>query len=203
MRSLRTLLAVMMAVMLALGAASCGDDVEVAEDMRTGIEDPFELRPGPDGVNHVVGHGLVLEIPSDWVDYDEALGSDGSTSEWAVGQPETTTPFPAGIQFSAGIEGKGGQVKSGLAEAAKEIAQISPGYEFVDEGDIDVPGAQEARYLRFETEVDFGGTTHPAEQVSLFIQVDDRVSSTLRFIAPAGQWEDLMESAYDSVQVTT
>lgn len=34
--------------------------------MRTGIEDPFELRDGT-----IVGHGLTLEVPKDWVDYEE------------------------------------------------------------------------------------------------------------------------------------
>jgi len=39
------------------------------------------------------------------------------------------------------------------------------------------------------------------EQVSLFVQVEPGVTSTIRFIAAAGDWDKQMKQTYDSVQV--
>lgn len=185
--------------------AGCGEEgVEVSEELSSTPGQKFSL-VDEDGKPYVVGHGVVLEVPEDWTDYEpEAEGIDGSTMEWAVGQPEPTQPLPAGLQFSMGVAGKGGQVDSdtGLAQAAKKIAEISPGYELVDEGEADVPGADLAKFLRFKRDLAYGETTVPVEQVTLMIQVDDKTSSTIRFIAPEGQWDALMKKTYDSVKVT-
>ena len=39
------------------------------------------------------------------------------------------------------------------------------------------------------------------EQVSLYVEVAKGVTSTLRFIAAAGDWDEQMKPAYDSVRV--
>lgn len=183
----------------------CGEEgVEVSEELSSTPGQKFAL-VDEDGKPFVVGHGVVLQVPEDWTDYEpETESIDGSTMEWAVGQPEPTEPLPAGLQFSMGVAGKGGQVDSetGLAEAAKKIAEISPGYELIDEGEADVPGAKVAKFLRFKRDLAYGDTVVPVEQLTLMIQVAEDTSSTIRFIAPEGQWDALMKKTYDSVKVT-
>lgn len=182
-------------------AETSDESAEIPDELVSGTTDAFEVVE-LNGTAHVVGHGITLEIPSNWVTYEEKRSIDGSTMEWAVGAPEDTQPFPHGLQFSAGIEGRGGQVESGMAIAAKKIAELSPGYEFIDEGEVDIPGASEARYLRFTRDLDISIGTFYAEQLSLFIQVADGVSTTIRFIAPEGQWDADLNSVYESVRTT-
>lgn len=160
-------------------------------------DQPFELVE--DEGTWAVGHGVRFRVPDGWSAYgEEFLGSAGDTYEWAAGLPEDTEPFPAGVQVSAGVPGKGGQVHSGIATAAEETAELADGYEFIERGEVSVDGALEARFLRFRRELQ--GTT--AEQVSLFVQVDDQTTTTIRFIAPDGEWETMMREAYESVVVT-
>jgi len=151
---------------------------------------------------HVVGHGIEMTMPESWVTYEaEKEGTDGSTWEWAAGLPAATKPLPAGVQYSMGVPGEGVQLDT-LPEGAKKLAETSPGYKLLDEGEADVPGAEDARFLRFERDLQLTGGTVHVEQVSLFIEVDKGVTSTLRFIAAAGDWDEQMKSAYDSVKVS-
>lgn len=156
------------------------------------------------GTTYLVGHGLVLEVPSEWTDYeDEFEGTDGTTVEWAYGMPADTEPLPYGLQFSTGLPGAGGgQVTEGIDVAAKKVAELEPGYELLDEGGADVEGAQQATFLRFNRDMEIGGETVKVEQLSLFIQVEDDVTSTIRFIGEAGKWDEQLGDVYDSVRVS-
>lgn len=100
-----------------------------------------------------------------------------------------------------GISGKGAQIGT-LPTAAKQLAEGSAGYKFLGAGDADVPGAQAAKFLRFERDLTLPGGSKHVEQVSLLIQVKPGVTSTIRFIASAGDWDNQMKQAYESVRVT-
>lgn len=166
-----------------------------------GLDTAFKLAESGGGKT-ITGHGLSLQIPGDWVAYEpESRGLDGTSLEWAVGVPEDTKPFPAGLQFSAGVAGKGSQLSTGLDVAAKALAERAPGYKFVDEGVADVGGASNAKFIRFRRDLDYKGSKTSAEQVSLFIQLSRDVTTTIRFIAPTGQWDAVMAMTYKSVKV--
>lgn len=156
-----------------------------------------------DGSRHIDGHGIDMQIPAAWVTYEpEKIGVDGTTYEWAAGLPVDTKPIPAGVQFSMGLPGKGVQIDT-LPTSARLLAEAAPGYRFLRAGDADVSDAQDAKYLRFERDLTISETTHHVEQVDLFVQVAPGVTSTIRFIAAAGDWDTQMKAAFDSVRVTT
>jgi len=129
------------------------------------------------------------------------MDSPETTYEWTAGLPEGTQPLPAGVQFSMGISGgKGVQIDT-LPAGARALAEQAPGYKFLDAGNAAVPGAQTAKFLRFERDFELSTGSRHVEQVSLFVQVEPGVTSTIRFIAAAGDWDKQMKQTYDSVQV--
>ena len=153
------------------------------------------------GNRFIVGHAIKVQMPSAWVIYSpEKVSTDKTTYEWAAGLPEGTQPLPAGVQFSMGISGKGVQIDT-LPTGARALAEQAPGYKFLDAGNAAVPGAQTAKFLRFERDIELSTGSRHVEQVSLFVQVEPGVTSTIRFIAAAGDWDKQMKQTYDSVQV--
>lgn len=151
--------------------------------------------------HYVVGHAMEMKVPSSFVaEGEEKLSTDQSSWEWATG-PNTSGSLED-VEFSAGVPNKGVQFTT-LPQGTKQLAESSPGYKFISEGKVAVPGAEKASYLRFERDAQLasGGTFH-VEQVMLFLQVKKGVTSTVRFIAAAGQWDKTMKATYDSVAVT-
>jgi len=153
------------------------------------------------GNRFIVGHAIKVQMPSAWVIYSpEKVSTDKTTYEWAAGLPEGTQPLPAGVQFSMGISGKGVQIDT-LPTGARALAEQAPGYKFLDAGNAAVPGAQTAKFLRFKRDNELSTGSRHVEQLSLFVQVEPGVTSTIRFIAAAGDWDKQMKQTYDSVQV--
>jgi len=153
------------------------------------------------GNRFIVGHAIKVQMPSAWVIYSpEKVSTDKTTYEWAAGLPEGTQPLPAGVQFSMGISGKGVQIDT-LPAGARALAEQAPGYKFLDAGNAAVPGAQTAKFLRLERDIQLSTGSRHVEQVSLFVQVAPGVTSTIRFIAASGDWDKQMKQVYDSVQV--
>ncbi len=153
------------------------------------------------GNRFIVGHAIKVQMPSAWVIYSpEKVSTDKTTYEWAAGLPEGTQPLPAGVQFSMGISGKGVQIDT-LPTGARALAEQAPGYKFLDAGNAALPGAQTAKFLRFERDIELSTGSRHVEQLSLFVQVEPGVTSTIRFIAAAGDWDKQMKQTYDSVQV--
>ncbi len=153
------------------------------------------------GNRFIVGHAIKAQMPSAWVIYSpERVSTDQTTYEWAAGLPEGTQPLPAGVQFSMGISGKGVQIDT-LPAGVRALAEQAPGYKFLDAGNAAVPGAQTAKFLRLERDIQLSTGSRHVEQVSLFVQVAPGVTSTIRFIAASGDWDKQMKQVYDSVQV--
>jgi len=199
-RAARPLLLAALVLLAATVLAGCGQE-EADPATRSEVGTGFQVVT-VEGRRHVVGHGIEMQVPASWVTYEaEKEGTDGSTWEWAAGLPAATRPLPAGVQYSMGRPGEGVQLDT-LPEGAKKLAETSPGFTLLDEGEADVPGAKDARFLRFERDLQLESGTVRVEQVSLFVEVDKGVTSTLRFIAAAGDWDEQMESAYDSVRVS-
>jgi len=196
-QAVRTVL--VLAVAALVGGCSGGD--EVAPELRSTAEQPFGVVEH-EGTEHVVGHGITMRMPEGWTDYEpEQDSTDGTSHEWAVGLPADTRPLPAGVQFSMGKEGKGVSFES-LPEATRELAELAPGYELLDEGEADVPGAEAAAFLRIEKDLEIDGETVEVEQLQLMLDMPGGQTSVVRFIAEAGRWEEQMGTAHDSLVVT-
>lgn len=168
--------------------------------LRSGEDSPFQVVTDQ-GQRYIVGHAIAMRMPASWVTYgSEKLSADGTSYEWASGLPEGTKPLPAGVQFSMGVADKGAQIDT-LPQNAKQMAESAPGYKFLDEGDAQIQGATTAKFLRFERDLTLDSGTIHVEQLALFLQVKDGVTSTIRFIAASGDWDKQMNAAYKAVQV--
>jgi hypothetical protein len=195
---MRGLLTAVLAAALLLTA--CGkDEADVDESLRSSAEQPFALQPADGGTQTVTGHGIVLEVPAEWEPYDEKDSVDGTTYEWAVSSPDGD-PAPSYVQFSMGRKGKGGAFEQ-LRDGAKELGELDDSFELLDEGEADVPGAERADFLRFHLAQTFDGQEAVVEQLQLFVELPEGEVSTIRFIAPEGEWEDTMQEVYDSFVV--
>ena len=89
-----------------------------------------------------------------------------------------------------------------LPEGTRELAELSPGYRLIDEGEAEVDGAEDAAFLRFERELDLGDGPVLVEQMQLILDMPAGEVSVVRFISEAGKWEEQMGEAYDSLVVT-
>jgi len=186
--------------MAALLAACGGGGSDVDESLRSARTTPFSIVEH-EGGEHVVGHGITMEIPEGWTDYGpEQDSTDGTTYEWAVGLPADTEPLPSGVQFSMGKKGEGAPFEN-LPEATRELAELAPGYELLEEKKTDVPGAEAAAMLRVERDLTLNGETVKVEQVQLMLDMPGGQNSVIRFIAEPGKWEEQMGSAYESLVV--
>jgi len=190
------------ALLLAATLTACGGgEADVDPELISGQEEPFAIVEH-DEKRFVVGHGVALEMGPGWTDYQpEQEGTDGTTYEWAVGLPVEEGTFPSGLQFSMGKPGAGAQIDT-LPDAVRELAELSDGYEFVEEGEADVPGAEKAAFLRFVRDFEYEGESVRLEQVTLMVEVAEDNTSSIRFLAPEGEWEEQMQEVYDSVVVT-
>jgi hypothetical protein len=184
---------------LALVGCSGGED-GVDEALRSSGTTPFSVVER-DGAEHVVGHGITMQIPAGWTDYgSEQDSADGTSYEWAVGLPADTRPLPSGVQFSMGRKGRGAAFET-LPETTRELAERAPGYTLLDEGEVDIPGAEAAAFLRLEKDVQVDGDTVRAEQLQLMLDMPGGQTSVVRFIAEAGRWKAQMQHAYESLVV--
>ena len=198
---LGSIVPILLGLMLGLAAAGCGsEEVEVDPALESSAETEMAV-VNHDGAQWAVGRGIALRMPEGWTDYQaEALSNDGTTYEWAVGLPADTRPLPAGIQFSMGMEGKGAPFDT-LPTATRELAELAPGYKLLDEGEVDVPGAEAAAFIRFEKEIDLGDGPVLVEQLQLILDMPSGEVSVLRFVGEAGKWDEQMGAAYDSLMV--
>lgn len=198
----RITVAFLLSAALSVTAAGCGSkesDVDPALQSSAGTEMKVVAH---DSEQYAVGRGIAVEMPEGWTDYEpEKVGSDGTTYEWAVGAPADTRPVPFGIQFSMGMKDKGAPFET-LPTATKELAELAPGYKLVDEGDVDIPGAEAAAFVRFEKQLDLGDGPVTVEQLQLILDMPAGEVSVLRFIGEAGKWDEQVGSAYDSLVVT-
>lgn len=192
----------LLALVVLAALSGCGGD-SAGEDTRalTSTRDEAFRVVEQDGARYAVGHGVTMELPEGWTGYGpEQDSADGTTYEWAVGLPADTRPLPAGVQFSMGKEGEGIPFER-LPETTRQLAELAPGYRFLDEGESGVPGAQSARYLRIEKDLELDGGTVRVEQLQLMLDMPGGQSAVVRFIAEAGKWKQQMQEAYDSLEV--
>jgi len=207
---LRTYRAVVVALLMALALVGCGvlggEDDEVADAPKSSLDEPFRLDDIDGSTQQVVGHGVSFEVPDGWVASGAEFDStDGLTFEWAVQAPDGS-PFPPFVNASMGKRDDAGVTFDSAAEAAKQLASISPDFELIDEGEIDVPGAEEAYQLHLRRSDSVGTTGEPVmvEQVQVFLAMPDGIVSTLRFQAPDEQFDDSdLQAVLDSLVVSS
>lgn len=192
--------AALVAVAAMANLTACGEEeVPVDDSLKSTPGQAFALDPGEDGLQSVVGHGVILEVPAEWEGFDEQDSFDGTTYEWAVAEPDRA-PAPAYVQFSMGKEGKGAGYDQ-IAEATKSLAATDSTFELLDEGEADIAGAERAKFLRFEVTKDNNGTPVELEQLQLYLDMPGGQVSTVRFIAPKGEWDAILQDVYDSLVV--
>lgn len=195
----RSAVTILLALLLAAGCGGKEADVDPALVSSSKTELGVVSH---DGAQYAVGHGIALKMTDGWTDYEpEKTSTDGTTYEWAVGLPADTRPLPSGVQFSMGMKDKGAPFET-LPKGTKELAELAPGYKLIDEGDVDVEGADRAAFVRFEKDLDLGHGPVKAEQLQLILDMPGGEVSVLRFIAEAGKWKQQMGPAYDSLVVT-
>jgi hypothetical protein len=200
LRASRLVPLVAAAVLLA-GGCTGGGEPEVDEPLRSSATTPFSIVEH-EGAEHVVGHGITMQMSEGWTDYEpEKESADGTSHEWAVGLPADTRPLPSGVQFSMGRPGRDAAFET-LPDATREMAELAPGYKLLDEGEAEVPGAEAAAYLRLEKDLEIDGETVRVEQLQLMLLMPGGQTAVVRFVAEAGRWEEQMQAAYDSLAVT-
>lgn len=188
------------AVALVFAGWLAGCSSPAPDPLTSSPEQAFEIVEH-DGDRYAVGHGVTLQLPDTWTDYEpESVSADGRAYEWAVGRPVEDGVFPSGLQLSMGRPGAGPSLGE-LREAAHDLAELAPSYELVGEGEAEVAGAEHAAYLRLLRDKEYDGRTVRVEQVTLMVEVADGTTSTVRFISPAGEWEEQMEDVYESLRV--
>jgi len=163
--------------------------------------------PGADGTPvdtaTVAGHGITLEVPADWIESGhEKPDLQGRTYEWGVQAPTPEDGFPPFVSMSMGVPGQSSTGFDAAPEALKTLERIGPDYRLIDEGSLEVPGAEKAYQVHFV----HGGTYHGqqilVEQIQVFLQMPDDVLSTVRFQAPEGHLDgSAVRAALDSLRV--
>ncbi|NYG58587.1 hypothetical protein BJ980_001510 [Nocardioides daedukensis] len=198
-------------VLLALIAAVLGrvvfaDDEEpattpVPRALQSSVEDPFEVIER-DQKSWVVGHRLVMESDPGWHIYDpEGLALSGTTWDWAIGEPEDGTAVPAYVSFYAGVPGKSAGFEE-VRDLGLEEARDSTDFALIDEGSAKVPGAYRAAFVHFTRSVTYAGQKRDVEEMSLYIDLQDGTTTTVRFFAAEGEWDDKLGDVRDSLRIS-
>ncbi|MDT0203815.1 hypothetical protein [Nocardioides sp. AE5] len=189
--------------------ASQGDEPvakPVPIKLQSAIEDPFEFVEHA-GATWLVGHRLVIEVDPTWHVYDSERASLDDTSwEYAAGEPEpeesaADADVPTYLAIYAGIPNRSASFDE-VRDRARADAEQQDGYALVAEGAVDVPGAEQAAYLRFTRQVDYRGQQRTVEEVSYFLQVEPGVTTRVRAFAPAGEFDAAWDKRLGTLQVS-
>ncbi|MFT4288465.1 hypothetical protein [Nocardioides sp.] len=180
----------------------CGEDGSGGDTSKSALDTPFELHAVTDG-QEVSGHGISLVVPADWTaSAEEKLDAQGRTYEWAVQAPTSGTDFPPFVNMSMGVPGQTSTGFDAAPEALKTLEGISPDFEVLDEGELDVPGVDHAYQIHYERASNYQGQSVKVELVQVFLDMPDDVLSSVRFQAPAGSFDDSgLEDVLNSLTV--
>jgi hypothetical protein len=194
MRPMRRLSALAAVTVMVMGLAGCGDE---SAGEPSGLSTPFTI--GADGKHQVaVGHGVSMRVPSDWEPSDkEQLDPQGRTYEWAVEAPtDGATAFPAFVSMSMGVPGETSTGYDAAPDALKTLEGVSPGFEVLEEGDVDIDGVDNAYQVRYLHSASYQGEPVQVQSVQVFLDMPGDVLSAVRFQAPA---DDFDESGVDEI----
>lgn len=186
----RLVLLSLVTAVLSTAVTGCGEDGPDREMTRSTLDSPFRLRSA-DGGQEVSGHGVSLTVPAGWTaSADEQLDPQGRTFEWAVQAETTGTGFPPFVNMSMGVPGQTSTGYEAAPDALKTLEGVSPDFEVIDEGELDVPGVDHAYQVHYERAADYQGASVKVELVQVFLDMPDDVLSSVRFQAPAGTFDD-------------
>jgi hypothetical protein len=188
MRPMRRLIALVTAVTV-MGLAGCGDD---SAGEPSGLSTPFSI--GTDGSDRqvAIGHGVSMRVPSDWApSADEQVDPQGRTYEWAVQAPaDGATAFPAFVSMSMGVPGATSTGYDAAPDALKTVEGVSPAFEVLDEGDLDIEGVDNAYQVRYLHSASYQGEPVQVQSVQVFLDMPGDVLSAVRFQAPADEFDE-------------
>lgn len=194
MRPMRRLIALAATVMV-MGLTGCGEE---SGSEPSGLSTPFRI--GVDGTDRqvAVGHGVSVRVPSDWTpSAEEQLDPQGRTYEWAVQAPtDGATTFPAFVSMSMGVPGATNTGYEAAPSALKTLEGVSPGFEVLDEGELDVEGVENAYQVRYLHSATYQGEPVQVQSVQVFLDMPGDVLSAVRFEAPA---EEFDQSGVDEI----
>ncbi|GAA1780758.1 hypothetical protein GCM10009795_028800 [Nocardioides hankookensis] len=201
MRPMRRMTALAVATVMVMGLAGCGEE---SAGEPSGLSTPFSI--GADGTDEqvAIGHGVSVRVPSDWTpSADEQLDPQGRTYEWAVQAPtDGATAFPAFVSMSMGVPGATSTGYDAAPDALKTVEGVSPEFEVLDEGEVDVEGVDNAYQVRYLHSGSYGGEPVQVQSVQVFLDMPGDVLSAVRFQAPADEFDESGVSAIlDSLTV--
>jgi hypothetical protein len=188
-------------VVMVVGLAGCGEE---STGEPSGLSTPFTI--GVDGTDHqvAVGHGVSVRVPSGWEpSADEQLDPQGRTYEWAVEAPtDGAAAFPAFVSMSMGVPGATSTGYDAAPDALKTLEGVEPGFEVLDEGDVDVAGVDHAYQVRYLHSASYQGESVQVQSVQVFLDMPGDVLSAVRFQAPADGFDDSgISTVLDSLTV--
>jgi hypothetical protein len=188
-------------MMVVMGIAGCGDE---STGEPSGLSTPFSV--GADGTDLQVatGHGVSMRVPSDWTpSAEEQLDPQGRTYEWAVQAPsDGATAFPAFVSMSMGVPGATSTGYDAAPSALKTLEGVSPEFEVLDEGELDIEGVDNAYQVRYLHSASYQGEPVQVQSVQVFLDMPGDVLSAVRFEAPAEEFdESAMSEILDSLSV--
>ena len=194
MRPMSRLTALAAATVMVMGLAGCGEE---SAGEPSGLSTSFTM--GADGKRQVAtGHGVSMRVPSDWEpSAEEQLDPQGRTYEWAVQAPtDGATAFPAFVSMSMGVPGATNTGYDAAPDALKTLEGVNPGFEVLDEGEVDVGGIDNAYQVRYLHSASYQGESVQVQSVQVFLDMPGDVLSAVRFQAPA---DDFDESGVDEI----
>ena len=190
MRPMSRLIALAAATVMVMGLAGCGEEESAGEP--SGLSTPFSI--GADGTDRQVatGHGVSMRVPSDWKpSADEQLDPQGRTYEWAVQAPsDGAAEFPAFVSMSMGVPGETSTGYDAAPSALKTVEGVHPGFEVLDEGEVDVEGVDNAYQVRYLHSGSYQGEPVQVQTVQVFLDMPGDVLSAVRFEAPAEEFDE-------------
>jgi len=201
MRRLRSLLGVGGIVMVLVTTAACGGNERDAT--ASALDSGFEIVEHDAEHAEVVGHGISMLVPASWeASGEEKVGQRGDTYEWAVQAEAGGDSFPPFVNMSMAVPDKESTSLEAAIGSLKAIQGVDPDFSVDEEGEVEVPGAEKAYQLRFERTDTYQGQEVSVEMVQLFLVMPDDLLSTVRFQAPAGEFDESgLQAVRDSLVV--
>ena len=98
--------------------------------------------------------------------------------------------------MSMGVPGATSTGYDAAPDALKTVEGVSPGFEVLDEGDVDVEGVDNAYQVRYLHSGSYQGEPVQVQSVQVFLDMPGDVLSAVRFEAPA---EDFDESGANEI----
>lgn len=175
---------------VAIGAALTSCSLGERNATESALDEPFRTIPLDDAAIEVAGHGVSFVLPADWSPTrDEELGVFEDTYEWTIQDYADGPLFPSYVSASMGVPGEGTSSIESAVDELKDGQLSDPNVEVLEDGPVDVPGAEAAYEVEFDVATEVDGVPVTVRQARLYLDMPGDVVSELRFQGAAGQFK--------------